>query len=161
MKKTIFGLIVLVSASLFAQTADTYLELLRSDLKTQKKAVIAEAMELDESQSEKFWLIYRAYEFEGAKLTDARIGIIKEYAANFETLTDEKADELIMQSYDFDEDRLDLSKKYYKKIKEALGARKAGKFSQLINRLNMLIDIQIAAELPLIPENFKPTSEEK
>ena len=161
MKKMIFGLIVLMSVSLYAQTADTYLELLRSDIKTHKKAVIAEAMELDELQSEKFWPIYREYEFEGAKLNDLRIGIIKEYATQFETLTDEKADELINKSYDFDEDRLDLSKKYYNKVKKVLGAKKAGKFSQLINRLNMLIDIQIAAELPLIPENFEPTTKEK
>ena len=161
MKKTIFGLIVLMSVSLYAQTADTYLELLRSDVKTQKKAVIAEAMELDELQSEKFWPIYREYEFEGAKINDIRIGIIKEYATHFETLTDEKADELINQTFDFEEDRLDLSKKYYNKVKKVLGSKKAGKFNQLINRLNMLIDIQIAAELPLIPENFEPTTKEK
>lgn len=50
MKKTIIELVVLMSSMFFAQTADTYLELLRSDVITHKKAVIAEAMNLNELQ---------------------------------------------------------------------------------------------------------------
>ena len=46
---------------------------------------------------------------------------------------------------------LSLDKKYYKKIKKALDAKHAGKFIQLIHRMNMLIDIQLAAEIPLLP----------
>ena len=72
-------------------------------------------------------------------------------AANFDTLTDEVADDLLNKSYDLQEDKLDIEKKYYEKVKDQLGAKQAGKFMQIINRLNMLIDIQVAAELPLIP----------
>ncbi len=151
MKKIIFGLIVLMSASLYAQTADTYLELLKSDIKNKKKTVVAVAMNLNELQEEKFWPIYKEFETEWDKLADVRIGIIKEYAANFETLTDEVADDLVQKSYDLQEDKLDVEKKYYGKVKDQLGAKQAGKFMQVISRLNMLIDIQVAAELPLIP----------
>ena len=59
MKRLIIGLFVLMSTTLLAQTAETYLELLRSDVKMQKKTVIAAAMELNKEQSEKFWPIYR------------------------------------------------------------------------------------------------------
>jgi len=161
MKKTIIGLIVLISSMIYAQVADTYLELLRSDIKTKKKAVIADAMELNELQSEKFWPVYREFEYEWDKLTDVRVAIIKKYAKNYENLTDEVADELIQKSYDLDEKKLDLEKKYYEKVKDILGAKQAGKFVQLVNRLNMLIDIQIAAELPLIPVDSTNTSSSK
>lgn len=157
MKKTIIGLVILMSASLFAQTAETYLELLRSDVKMEKKTVIAAAMELDQAQSEKFWPIYREFENEWDKLADVRVEIIKEYAANYETLTDEKADELLIKYFKFDVDKLDLQKNYYEKVKKEIGAKQAGKFIQLVNRLNMLIDIQIAAELPLIPVDTDST----
>jgi len=150
MKKIIFGLIIFMSASLIAQTADTYLELLRSDLKTQKKVVIAEAMNLNELQAEKFWPIYREFEFESAKLGDVKVEIIKEYAAKYDNLTEEVADDLLNKSFELDEDKLDLQKEYYNKVKAQLGAKQAGKFMQIVNRLNMLIDIQVAAELPLI-----------
>ena len=151
MKKTIIGLIVLMSVSLFAQSADTYLELLRSDIKLEKKSVVAAAMNLNDLQSEKFWPVYREFEVEWDKTANVRIEIIKEYAANFDTLTDEVADDLLNKSYDLQEDKLDIEKKYYEKVKDQLGAKQAGKFMQIINRLNMLIDIQVAAELPLIP----------
>lgn len=159
MKKLIFGLIVLMSISLYAQTADTYLELLRSDIKIQKKTVVAVAMNLNELQEEKFWPIYNEYEAEWDKLADVRIGIIKEYAANFETLTDDVADDLMEKSFDLQEDQMDVGKKYYGEVKDQLGAKQAGKFIQVINRLNMLIDIQVAAELPLIPVETDSTSE--
>lgn len=158
MKKTIIGLVVLMSATIFAQSSETYLELLRSDIKAEKKTVIAEAMNLNDIQSEKFWPIYREFEVEWDKLADTRIGIIKEYAAHYDKLTDEKADELVQKSYELDEDKLDIGKKYYEKVKDILGAKQAGKFMQIITRLNMLIDIQVAAELPLIPVDSISTS---
>lgn len=151
MKKTIFGLIIFASTTFFAQSADTYLELLRSDLKTQKKAVVAQTLELTDLEAEKFWPIYRDYEYEATKLVDMWVSIIKEYAANYETLSDEKADELMMKSFEFDEGENELNKKYYNKVKEVLGAKKAGKYTQIINRISMLIDLQATAEIPLIP----------
>ena len=150
-----------MSASLYAQTADTYLELLKSDIQNKKKTVVAVAMNLNELQEENFWPIYREFEFEWSKLADVRIGIIKDYATHFDTLTDEKADDLVQKSYDLQEDKLDVEKKYYGKVKDQLGAKQAGKFMQVISRLNMLIDIQIAAELPLIPVDADSTSNSK
>jgi hypothetical protein len=161
MKKIIIGLIVLMSASLFAQSTDTYLELLRSDLKTKKKAIIAEAMELNELQSEKFWPIYREFEYEWDKLADTRVEIIKKYAENYEKLSDEKADELVKESYKLDKDKLDVEMKYYEKVKDVLGAKQAGKFIQLVNRFNMLIEVQIASEIPLIPVDSTNASSDK
>lgn len=158
MKKAIIGLAILMSISLYAQTADTYLELLKSDIKIQKKTVVAVAMDLNELQDEKFWPLYNEYEAEWDKLTDVRIAIIKEYASNFETLTDEVADDLIKKSYDLEEKKLNVQKKYYEKVKDQLGARDAGKFIQVVSRLNMLINIQIAAELPLFPVDVDSTS---
>ena len=157
MKKIIFGLIVLMSASLYAQTTDTYLELLKSDIKNKKKTVVAVAMNLNELQEEKFWPVYNEFEAEWDKLTNVRVGIIKEYAANIETLTDEVADDLVQKSYDLEEDKLDVEKKYYEKVKDQLGAKQAGKFIQVVSRLNMLINIQIAAELPLFPVDADTT----
>lgn len=151
MQKTIIGLIILMSSAIFAQSADTYLELLRSDLKTQKKAVVAQTLELNELEAEKFWPIYRDYEYEATKVGDIWVEVIKEYAANYESLTDEKADELMMKSFEFAEAENDLNKKYYEKVKEVLGAKKAGKYTQIINRISMLIDLQTTAEIPLIP----------
>lgn len=151
MKQAIIGLVVLLASSLSAQSTETIIELLRSDLQSNKKAVVAESMELTSEQSDKFWPIYNEFQFEVTKLGDKKIAIIKEYAENYDQLTNEVAENLIDQSFDLEEDRLSLNKKYYKKVSKALDAKHAGKFIQLLNRMNMLIDIQLSAEIPLLP----------
>jgi hypothetical protein len=72
-----------------------YIELLRSDLRTQKVAIITEVMAFTEDEDAKFWPIYREYETELAKINDDRIKGIKEYADNFDKITDELADRLV------------------------------------------------------------------
>ena len=151
MKKIIIGFALLLSVPFFAQSTDTYIELLRSNLQIEKKAIIAESMELNAEQSEKFWPLYNEFQLESSKLGDKKLAIIKKYAENYENLTNETADDLIDSSFDLDKDRTDLHKEYYKKIKKALNAKYAGKFIQLVSRINSLIDIQLAAEIPLLP----------
>ena len=125
--------------------------MLRSDIQANKKAVVAEAMELTSEQSEKFWPIYNEFQLEVSKLGDQRVAIIKKYAENYDNFSNEVAENLMDKSFDLSEDELTLNKKYYKKVKDAIDAKHAGKFIQLINRMNTLIDIQLQAEIPLLP----------
>lgn len=157
MKHILIGLIVLLASSLSAQSTETMIELLRSDLQANKKAVVAEAMELTSEQSEKFWPIYNEFQLEVSKLGDKKLAIIKKYAENYEKFTNEVADNLMNKSFDLEEDALSLNKKYYKKVREVLDAKHSGRFIQLINRMNTLINIQLQAEIPLLPTTLDST----
>ena len=140
---------VLLPAAAFAQM-DSYIEMLRTDVRAEKVAVITEVMMFTDAESGAFWPIYREYELELAKIFDERLAIIKKYAENFETLDDTTADELIKRSFKVIEKRAKLQKSYYTKYKKELGAKRAAKFMQLERQINLLIDLQIAANLPLI-----------
>ena len=148
MKKLVILFLLLSSMSLFAQ--DDFIELLRQDLKTQKVAVITETMNFTEAESNAFWPVYREYDFEATKLADERLAIIKDYAANFENMTDVKAKELIERSMKNQENRLKLRKKYFKEFLKVLPAIKAARFAQVDNQIGLLLDLQIASELPLV-----------
>jgi hypothetical protein len=148
MKKVIIFLILVLSMSLFAQ--EDFIELLRQDLKTQKVAIITEAMEFTEEESNVFWPVYRKYDFELTKLGDENLAIIKEYAANYENMTNEKAKELMDRSIKYREDVLKLRKKYFKEFQKVLPVIKAARFMQVENQIGLLIDLQIASELPLV-----------
>ena len=54
-----------------------YAELLRSDLRAQKVAIITEVMEFTEAEDAKFWPVYREYETALAKINDDRLALIK------------------------------------------------------------------------------------
>jgi hypothetical protein len=107
-------------------------------------------MQFTNEEANAFWPVYREYEFEFAKIGDARIALIKDYARNYETMTDEKAKELIQKALKLEGRRTKLKRKYFRKFDRVLPSKTVAKFFQLENQINLLIDLQIASELPLI-----------
>jgi hypothetical protein len=159
MKKSLILLLIVAAAAIAAyaqQTTpapanqETYLELLKSDLKTQKVAVITEAMAMTDAQSAIFWPIYRKYDAELTVLNDTRLAVIKDYAANFETMTPVKADELTNKTFAFFEGRLKLQKAYYKEFSKAMGPVLAAKYMQIERSINTVFDFQIMSQIPLV-----------
>lgn len=128
-----------------------YIEMLRSDMRTSKVAVITEVMEFSEEQANAFWPLYKEYDHELDKVNDIRIAAIKDYSKNYDTMTDTKAKGLATQWFDFQEKRTALRKKYFTKFQEILPPAMAAKFLQLDHQISLLIDLQIAAQIPLIP----------
>ena len=126
-----------------------YSELLRSDLRSQHVAIITEVMGFTEAEDAKFWPIYRQYEADLAKINDDRMALIKEYAANYEKLTDDVADKLARRALDLEAKRGALKSTYYDKFKTALSPKTAARFIQVENQILLLLDLQIAASLPL------------
>jgi predicted GH43/DUF377 family glycosyl hydrolase len=149
MKRLLF-VIVFVLATTVGYAQDAYIELLRSDVKTKKVAIITEVMQFTDEEARTFWPVYREYEVEFAKIGDARIALIKDYAQNYETMTDEKAKELVQKALKLEGRRTKLKRKYFRKFDRVLSSKKVAKFFQLENQINLLIDLQIASELPLI-----------
>ena len=135
--------------SLAAQE-DAYVELLRSDVKTQRVAIITEVMQFSDSAAAIFWPIYREYEFESTQIGDDMLVLLKDYAANYDALTADMAKDLANRSLKIQEDDLKLRRKYFKKVEKAMGSVTAARFLQIENQINLLIDLQIAQALPLI-----------
>ncbi len=147
MKKSII-FVLAMSAFVFAQTS--YIEILKSDVKTQRRALVTAAMDFSEEEAQKFWPVCKDYEFEVDKLIDAEIGLFKEYAENYNEMSDKKADELVEKMMKIDNDQLSLKKKFYDKFKKALTAKRAAKFLQVDNRLDLMISLQKAEMIPVL-----------
>ena len=150
MKTLAVALGLLCAFSLAHAQEEGYIELLRSDARTEKIAIVTEVMQLSGKESEAFWAIYKEYDREVSKVNDMRIALIKNYAENYETITDEKADELVAKWFEFQDKRMALKKKYFVEFRKALPAATAAKFLQLDHQINLVIDLQIAANMPLI-----------
>ena len=85
-----------------------------------------------------------------SKLNDIKLALIEQYAASYQTMTDATARELAKKSFDLEEKKTDLKRKYFKKFVKVMPAKKAARFFQIDNQLNMAVDLQVAASLPLI-----------
>lgn len=155
MKKSLLTLAImaLTLIPVMAQSIDDYIEIARDVLNTEKKAAVAEAMQLADSESGPFWDLYNEYQAALYKVHTKRVNVIKDYAANFENLTDEKADDLWTQSLAYQSELLKLEKAWYKKFKKILPSGKAARYFQIENKIDALISAELAAEIPLIETN--------
>jgi hypothetical protein len=137
-----------VAAPVFAQR--DLIEIMRSDLRTEKTAIVSRAMQLTEAQAEAFWPVYKEYEAEFIKLNDERLVLIKDYAAVYDTMTDEAAKSLTDRSFKLQEARHKTLKKYVGKMGKALDPKVAARWGQVEMALSSVIDLQVASELPLL-----------
>ena len=130
----------------------TILEMLRSDVNTAKIRTINEVMKLSGAEAEKFWPVYRKYENELAAVGDRKLALIREFATlHFGgTLDNKKADELAAGWFKNTQERLDLWKRYHRKISKAVSPIRAAQFLQVEHQMALLIDLNIAAEMPAV-----------
>jgi hypothetical protein len=129
---------------------DQEIKLLRQDLRTEKKKIVAANLQLTEAEAVKFWPVYDAYTLETVKLNDTLQGLIKEYAQNYESLTDEKAASLTKRTLALDDAVTKLRLKYVPLFNKVISAKKTARFMQIDRRLGLLVNIQLAAGLPLV-----------
>ena len=126
------------------------LELLRRDLRSEKKQLIALNVTLTDAEATKFWPVYDQYVAEMAKHNDEFYGLIKEYAANQKTLTDEQATSLISRWADVQVKQAQTRQKYIPLVDKVIPGRKAALFFQIDRRLYALMDLQVASQIPLL-----------
>ena len=125
-------------------------EVTRADMRAKHAELIAKVMGFSEKEAQAFWPVFRDYEKDLMKLNDERLQIYKEYAQYYESLTEEKADNLAERTLDWQAGRVKLMRNYYKKFSKALSPKTAAKFFQVENQIWLFMDIQIASEVPLV-----------
>ncbi len=130
---------------------DKDVQLLRQDMRAKTKQLITKNMQLTDEQAAAFWPVYDEYAAEVRKINDSRFGLMKQYADAYQTLTPDQADSLIHSLADADTAIINLRLEYLPKFKAALpGGTKAELFFQLDRRLDYLMNVQLASQLPAI-----------
>ena len=151
MRKLLFLLAGLIfGTTLFSQTVDDYMEVQRAALKTEKKAVVADAMQLTDQESSVFWPMYNEFNDKMYTLNTKKYNMIKDFAEHFDTMSDEKAIEITAEALKIDQEVLNLKKQYFKKFQKILSGKQVLRYFQVENKIKALIDAQIASEIPLL-----------
>lgn len=150
--------LIVLSAVISAQTAevnakpltDSDIQLLRSDVQATKNRVITDTMQFSDAESTAFWPVYRDYARDQQVIGDDRVKLIKDYAANYDTMDDNKARDMVQRMINIEDRTLNLREDYWPRFMKALGAKRAAKFYQVDNRLSLIINVQLTAGIPLI-----------
>ncbi len=70
---------------------DQNIQLLRLDIRSKKKQMVAANLNLTDAEATKFWPIYDQYTADLVKINDEKYALIKEYADSWGTMTDDQA----------------------------------------------------------------------
>ena len=128
---------------------DADIQLLRQDLRTQKQKLIAQNLPMTESEAVKFWAVYNRYAEDLRQINDEKFRLVKEYSEQWDTMTNDQALIYIRRWLEVDDQVQQLRLKYVLEVSQALPGKKAATFFQLDRRIGMMMDVQLASQLPL------------
>ena len=131
-------------------SVDEDIKLLRKDLRSARKQIIAANMVLNDKEAEQFWPLFERYTNELATKQDQKYALLKEYAQNYLTLTDDQAEKYVLGRASVEQAILDVRLKYFPLFRKVLSGKSTALFFQLDWRLGLLMDLQLASQTPVI-----------
>jgi len=132
------------------QANEANMQLMRQDIRAERKKIVAANLPLTEAEATKFWPVYDRYIGETIKINDVRYALIKEYAQNYATITDAQAASYIKRWVALDGENTQLRLKYIPEFEKVISPKKTAMFFQIDRRIAMLIELQLASQVPLV-----------
>jgi hypothetical protein len=126
------------------------MQIVREKIQTDKKLFIAQFMNLTESEAKVFWPVYENYQKDLVKLVDKTVELIDNYVANYQTMTEEAAKELINEYLAIEGERVTLMKFFLPKFRKGLPEKKVARYYQLENKINAVVEYELAKQIPLV-----------
>jgi len=138
--------------------SDQDLKLLRQDLRSKRKQLIAANLKLTDADAAKFWPVYDQYMTELIAINDKKFGLIQEYADNWGKLTNDQSLLFARNWLDMDIAIAQLRQKYVPIVAKVLDGRKTATFFQLDRRIAMMLELQVSSQMPLVQEQTEGSS---
>jgi hypothetical protein len=129
---------------------DEDIQMLRKDIRSQRKQIIAANMNLSDSEAEKFWPVYEQYVSDLVKLNGTKYALIKQYIQTRGALSDTEAESAVSQWVTVDQSVAELRRKYIPQFRKVLSPKNTALFYQLDRRVQLMIDLQLASSIPMI-----------
>jgi hypothetical protein len=148
---------VLLACVLFPQMVaaqdaniDSDIEILRANIRADRMQIVTDQMQLSDDEAKIFWPIYREYDADLTKLNDQKVDLLKEYANSYDKLTSEQVQSLARRSFELQKARVDLRQNYFNKVAHAVSPQTAARFVQVEDRIDLLLNLQLAASVPMV-----------
>jgi Spy/CpxP family protein refolding chaperone len=133
-----------------AGSVDQDIDMLRKDIRSQKKQIIAANITLTDAEAQKFWPVYDQYTAALVQVNNDKYALIKEYADSYGTMTDAQADDWTKRMLQLDANVAAVRLKFQPAFRKVLSAKKTALYEQVERKTQMLIDVQLALQIPLV-----------
>ena len=132
------------------QVTDDTVQLMRQDIRSERKKIVAANLPLTEDEAVKFWPVYDRYVVDHSKIYDTRYALIKEYAQNYNTMTGEQANSYITRWTKTEEEMAQLRLKWVPEFEKVISPKKTAMFYQIDRRLGLMVELQLSSQIPLV-----------
>jgi len=144
-------IVVAGAASALAQASETdQRQQLRAEIQADRQAVVAANLGLTDAEGAAFWPVYREYRGELSKVGDRMQKLIQDYAKIYDTATAEQAKPMVDEMLAIQQAELKVKESYLPKFRKVIPEVKVARFLQIENKIDALISLQLAADIPLI-----------
>jgi len=151
-KKNLIIAFMCLSLGAMAQSNKEDVDFIQSIYGKEKKAVVAQFIQLDGPQKDAFWKIYDEYEVKRKELGHQRVALLERYAKNYTTLDDATTDQITKDMLSLGVKTDKLINTYYGKLKKASSVKAAAQFVQIESYLLSEVRTAIFESIPLIDE---------
>ena len=134
-----------------AQTDQDLIEVARSVVTADRQAVVVATMQFTDTEAKDFWPLYRQYRSDMAKISDELINLVLEYAKAYPNVPEEQAKRMLKTYTYLQQKQAEKRAAHLQKFAKVLPAAKALRFAQVETRLDLLVQLQLAAGVPLTP----------
>lgn len=141
-------LMAVSGASLLAQRDE--IELTRTIIQTERQAIVAAVMGLTDEEAKRFWPLYRQYRQDLAKNGDRRVALITTFAENYENLSEGTAEWMVNEFLAIAKTEADVKSQWVPRFREVLSAKQLALLLQVENKLDAVINFELADEIPLV-----------
>jgi hypothetical protein len=147
-------MIVMVAALLgwgIPASGQDNMQILRDKIKADKKLLVANNMELTDSEAKGFWPVYEEYQKDLGAINQRIVKLIESYAADYraKSLTNEKAKKLVEEMVAIEQAEAGLKTTYVPKLRKVLPQMKVARYLQIENKIRALVKYELAGEVPL------------
>ncbi len=126
------------------------MDVLREQLRADKKAVVASVLELTEGEAKAFWPVYNAYQSDMVSHYDRVLKFIDTYAKSYQAMNDQTATTLVKQFLAIERDHVAILTSYQPRFSKVLPPLKVAKLYQIENKARALVNYELARGIPLV-----------
>jgi hypothetical protein len=152
MKPAILSVVLaLIAAPAAPQDVAQSLELSREVVDSQKRVIVAGSLPLSDEEADAFWPLFDEFQKELKKIDRRSDRLISGYSAEYATLAGARARGMIDEALSIEEDRVQLKRRWLKRMEPVLPPRMLARYFQLENKFQAVVAADLARQIPLVP----------
>ena len=122
----------------------------REAVRTDKRGLVAKNLPLTEAEAKKFWPLYDGYQKDLDRIRKRQNRVVLDFVNSQSALTDANAKRIAKEFIEAEAEEQKLRERQLKEVAAVLPAAKAVRYLQIENKVRILNQYDVAAQLPLV-----------